>query len=95
MNGEAIRRLRRQRKLTQRAFGRAVGINPNTLARWERNALKPSGTARRLLMLLERQTASIVKQEERILKLQEKLTVLRAKQHQMEIRRTRNGKDQG
>ena len=44
--------MRKQLGLTQRAFAKEVGVNPNTVARWERNEVTVGPTAAILIRLL-------------------------------------------
>jgi DNA-binding XRE family transcriptional regulator len=39
--GQNFRRLRRERKLTQKAFASAVGVSPGTVSRWEKGETQP------------------------------------------------------
>ena len=43
--GERIRNLRKKNKLSQAELGEAVGVESNTISRWERNDLIPKGTS--------------------------------------------------
>jgi transcriptional regulator with XRE-family HTH domain len=52
MKGSEVRRVRKQLGLTQRAFAERVGVNPNTVARWERDELTVGSTAAILIRLL-------------------------------------------
>jgi len=52
MKGSEVRRVRKQLGLTQRAFAEHVGVNPNTVARWERGELNVGSTAAILIRLL-------------------------------------------
>jgi transcriptional regulator with XRE-family HTH domain len=52
MKGAEVRRVRKQLGLTQRAFAARVGVNPNTVARWERGELTVGSTAAILIRLL-------------------------------------------
>ena len=54
MRGGEVRRVRKQLGLTQRAFAERVGVNPNTVARWERNEVTVGSTAAILIRLLEK-----------------------------------------
>jgi len=52
MTGKDVRRVRRMLGLTQREFAARVGVNPNTVARWERDELTVGSTAAILIRLL-------------------------------------------
>lgn len=52
MSGKEVRRVRRLLGLTQRDFAARVGVNPNTVARWERDELTVGSTAAILVRLL-------------------------------------------
>jgi transcriptional regulator with XRE-family HTH domain len=52
MKGSEVRRVRKRLGLTQRAFAVRVGVNPNTVARWERGELTVGSTAAILIRLL-------------------------------------------
>ena len=52
MTGREVRRVRKRLGLTQRAFAIRVGVNPNTVARWERGEVTVGSTAAILIRLL-------------------------------------------
>jgi transcriptional regulator with XRE-family HTH domain len=52
MKGTEVRRVRKRLGLTQREFAGRVGVNPNTVARWERDELTVGSTAAILIRLL-------------------------------------------
>jgi transcriptional regulator with XRE-family HTH domain len=52
MKGKELRRLRKGRQLTQRAFAAEVGVHPNTWARYERDDLSIPEPVARLARLL-------------------------------------------
>jgi len=52
MTGKEVRRARKLLGLTQRAFAERVGVNPNTVARWERDEVTVGSTAAILIRLL-------------------------------------------
>ncbi len=43
--GERIRKLRKKNGLSQAELGETVGVESNTISRWERNDLIPKGTS--------------------------------------------------
>ncbi len=55
MTGDEVRRTRRLLGLTQRQFGERVGVQRNTVARWERDELTVGTTAAILIRLLAQQ----------------------------------------
>jgi transcriptional regulator with XRE-family HTH domain len=54
MKGAKVRRVRKEFGDTQRAFAKRVGVNPNTVARWERDEVVVGSTAAILIRLLSR-----------------------------------------
>jgi DNA-binding transcriptional regulator YiaG len=52
MRGTEVRQVRKRLRLTQREFAGRVGVNPNTVARWERGELTVGSTAAILIRLL-------------------------------------------
>ena len=52
VTGKEVRRVRRLLGLTQRVFAERVGVNPNTVARWERDEVTVGSTAAILMRLL-------------------------------------------
>jgi putative transcriptional regulator len=53
MTGAEIRELRKSLGYTQARLAEEVGLTPNTIARYERDELKPSPPVLKLLRLLE------------------------------------------
>jgi putative transcriptional regulator len=53
MTGEQIKELRKSLGYTQAKLAEEVGLTPNTIARYERDELKPSPPMLKLLRLLE------------------------------------------
>ena len=62
MTGKQIRALRDAMGLTQSAFAERVGVERNTVNRWENDLLVPSRTA---VLLLERLAADVVRPRRR------------------------------
>ena len=61
MTGKEVRRVRKLLGLTQRVFAERVGVNPNTVARWERDEVTVGSTAAILIRLL----AQLARQRQR------------------------------
>jgi len=53
MTGEQIKELRKSLGYTQARLAEEVGLTPNTIARYERDELKPSPPVLKLLKLIE------------------------------------------
>jgi putative transcriptional regulator len=53
MTGAQIKELRKSLGYTQARLAEEVGLTPNTIARYERDELKPSPPVQKLLRLLE------------------------------------------
>jgi putative transcriptional regulator len=53
MTGAQIKELRKSMGYTQARLAEEVGLTPNTIARYERDELKPSPPVLKLLRLLE------------------------------------------
>lgn len=53
MTGTQIKELRKNLGYTQARLAEEVGLTPNTIARYERDELKPSPPVLKLLRLLE------------------------------------------
>jgi putative transcriptional regulator len=53
MTGAEIKELRKSLGYTQARLAEEVGLTPNTIARYERDELKPSPPVLKLLRLLE------------------------------------------
>jgi len=53
MTGEQIKELRKSLGYTQARLAEEVGLTPNTIARYERDELKPSPPVMKLLKLIE------------------------------------------
>ncbi|MBF0608001.1 MAG: DNA-binding transcriptional regulator [Candidatus Magnetobacterium sp. LHC-1] len=51
---EDIRRIRAANRVSQAVFAAFLGIGKTTVQQWEQGQKKPSGTARRLLDLIDR-----------------------------------------
>jgi putative transcriptional regulator len=49
-----IKRLRRQHKLSQPVFARYLNISESTVEKWESGAKKPSGSALKLLSIVQK-----------------------------------------
>lgn len=57
INGKTIKKIRAQMNLTQEKFAKGLGVNVTTLARWERDEVKLSGTTKLLFQrMLEEAT---------------------------------------
>jgi transcriptional regulator with XRE-family HTH domain len=52
MSGSQLRRYRRQLGLTQAALAEAIGVTPNTVARWERDEVPINEPAARYVQHL-------------------------------------------
>lgn len=52
-NEEAIKKIRSELNLTQRAFAEVMGVSTKTIEAWERGINKPSGSSSRLLQIFE------------------------------------------
>lgn len=52
---QRIREIREREVATPAVFGRYLGVSENLVRDWERGVKKPSGPARRLLSIVERQ----------------------------------------
>lgn len=52
-----IEEVRKKTGLTQRSFATLLGVSPRTLQAWEQGKRNPSGAARTLLMLADRNPA--------------------------------------
>jgi transcriptional regulator with XRE-family HTH domain len=55
MTGQEVRAARKLLGLTQAQFGERVGVQRNTVARWERDELTVGSTAAILIALLAKQ----------------------------------------
>ncbi len=55
MNGDEVKALRKQLRLTQVELAEQVGVAPNSVARWERGEMRIRESAARLLKLLAQQ----------------------------------------
>jgi putative transcriptional regulator len=53
MTGAQIKELRKHLGITQARLAEEVGVTPNTIARYERDELRPSPPVLKLLKLLE------------------------------------------
>ena len=53
MTGEQIKEVRKSLGYTQARLAEELGLTPNTIARYERDELKPSPPVLKLLRLLE------------------------------------------
>jgi putative transcriptional regulator len=53
MTGEQIKELRKSLGYTQARLAEEVGLTPNTIARYERDELKPSPPVLKLFKLIE------------------------------------------
>jgi len=51
MKGPELRRLRHRMKLTQNQLAEKLGVTENTVARWERDEMKMSESARLMKIL--------------------------------------------
>lgn len=51
---EEIKEIRSKQNMTQRLFAEAIGVSPKTIEAWEAGINSPSGTANRILELLNR-----------------------------------------
>jgi DNA-binding transcriptional regulator YiaG len=54
MTGTELRRLRTRLKLTQKQLAGEIGVTENTVARWERDEVKISEPAVKLLQTIRR-----------------------------------------
>jgi len=52
MKGQELRRFRQKMKLTQKQLGVELGVTENTIARWERDEMKISEPAVKLVKIL-------------------------------------------
>lgn len=52
MTGDEVRALRKRLRLTQAGLAEAVGVAPNSVARWERGEMAIRESAARLMRLL-------------------------------------------
>ena len=57
---QAIARLRRKLKLSQAAFARFINTSVRTVQKWEQGAKKPTGTALKLLHIIDEKGLSVV-----------------------------------
>ncbi|HYD98875.1 MAG TPA: DNA-binding transcriptional regulator [Alphaproteobacteria bacterium] len=53
-NGEDVRRIRAETKLSQPVFAVLLNVSSSTVAQWEQGLKQPSGAAARLLDVIER-----------------------------------------
>lgn len=53
MKGAALRKQRKALSMTQKELARALGVEPNTVARYERNELGIPEPVARLVMLIQ------------------------------------------
>ena len=51
---EKIKEVRRQTNLPQKYFAELIGVSPRAVEAWEAGTRKPTGTAKRLLQLIEK-----------------------------------------
>ena len=56
MTGHEVRRIRKRLGLSQAALAKEVGVNVNSVARWERGELGIRESAARLMRLLDERT---------------------------------------
>lgn len=54
LGAEEIRRIREANRVSQAVFARFLGVGTSTVQQWEQGPKRPSGTALRLLELVER-----------------------------------------
>ena len=52
--GNEIKKIRQQHNMTQRLFAEVLGVSVKTVEAWESGKNTPSGCARRILQLMER-----------------------------------------
>jgi putative transcriptional regulator len=57
---EAIRALRARLNISQTVLASAINTSANSIQKWERGAKRPSGTALKLLSLLDRKGLEVV-----------------------------------
>ncbi|MDR2903340.1 MAG: helix-turn-helix domain-containing protein [Clostridiales bacterium] len=50
---EDIKRIRTARKMTQRIFAEIIGVSQKTVESWEAGTNKPTGSAKRVMQLIE------------------------------------------
>ncbi len=51
---EEIRTLREEQEVSQTVFARYLGVSKDSISQWERGCKKPSGSALKLLAIVER-----------------------------------------
>lgn len=52
-SGKEVKRIRNQQGMTQKVFAMCLGVSPKTIEAWECDRNEPSGSACRLMMLLD------------------------------------------
>jgi len=55
VTGQELHSIRQKLSLTQAALAEAIGVTPNTIARWERGEMAISGPAAKLLEKLAKE----------------------------------------
>ena len=61
MTGHEVRRIRKRLGLSQAALAKEVGVNVNSVARWERGELGIRESAARLMRLLDERTQRLAR----------------------------------
>jgi len=56
---EKIKELRKQTNLTQKYFAELIGVTPRAVEAWEAGTRKPTGAAKRLFQLIEKDPSII------------------------------------
>jgi putative transcriptional regulator len=59
MTGEEIRAMRDRLGMSQSVLARAMGMSKESVSKWERNEIKPSGPALRILNTLDMKGLSV------------------------------------
>ena len=60
-----IKRIRKKINVSQGVFAVILNVNPSTVQKWEQGSTTPSGSALRLLNLLEDRGRSLIRSQER------------------------------
>lgn len=58
---DQIQKARRQLGLSQDQFANAFGVSASTLRKWEQGQRSPTGAARTLMKLIEREPAAVMR----------------------------------
>ncbi len=54
-NNVTIKQIRKNSNMTQVVFAKSLGVSPKTVESWEKGTNKPSGVAKRLLSILQKE----------------------------------------